>query len=88
VVEGTLTIHNCSINVLIDLGYSLSYINEDCACHVEWHILDLPYTLLVSTPLGKLVEGGKYILGCVIKVGKEELLGELILMTFEDYDLI
>jgi hypothetical protein len=50
--------------------------------------LDLPGTLLVSTPLGKSVEAGKYIPGCVMKVGKEELPGYLIMMPFEDYDLI
>jgi hypothetical protein len=86
VVDGTLTLQNCSINVLI--GSSHSYINEDCLCHLGWDGLDLPYTLLVSTPLGKLVEIGKYIPGCMVKVGKEELLGDLIVILFKDYDLI
>jgi hypothetical protein len=48
----------------------------------------LPYTLLVNTPLGKSVEVEKYIPECVINVGKEELLGDLIVMPFENYDLI
>jgi hypothetical protein len=43
---------------------------------------------LVSTLLGKLVEARKYIPGCVVRDGKEELLGDLIVMLFEDYDLI
>jgi hypothetical protein len=74
--------------VLIDLGSSHSYINEECACHLGWDSLDLPYTLLVSTPLGKLVEAGKYIPGYVVRVGKEEFPRDLIVMPFEDYDLI
>jgi hypothetical protein len=43
---------------------------------------------MVSTPLGKSVKIGKYIPGCVVRVGKEELTGDLIVMPFEDYDLI
>jgi hypothetical protein len=43
---------------------------------------------LVSTLLGKSGEAKKYILGCVVKVGKEELSGERIVMTFENYDFI
>jgi hypothetical protein len=88
VVEGTLTIQNCSVNVLIDPGPTHSYINRDCACHLEWDGLELPYTLLISTHLGKSVEAGKYIPRCVIKDGNEELLGDLIVVPFKDYDLI
>jgi hypothetical protein len=43
---------------------------------------------IVNTPLGKSFEVGKYIPGCVIKIGKEELLRDLIVMPFEDYDFI
>jgi hypothetical protein len=88
VVENTLTIQNYSVNVLINPGSTHSYINRDCACHFGWDGLKLPYTLLVSTPLGKSVEAGKYISGCVIKEGKEKLPRYFIEMPFEDYDLI
>jgi hypothetical protein len=57
----TLAIHNCSVKVLVDLSSSHSYINEDCGCHLGWVSLDLSYTLLDSTLLGKSAEAGKYI---------------------------
>jgi predicted aspartyl protease len=88
IVEGTLTVHNFNVNVLIDPGSSHSYINEDRACHLGWDSLDLPYTLLVSALLGKSVEAEKYIPRCVVRVGKEELPGDLIVMPFKDYNLI
>jgi hypothetical protein len=67
VVQGMLTIQNCSVNVLFDSGSNHSYIKEDYACHLGWDCLDLSYTLLVSTPLGKSVKAGKYIPGYVVK---------------------
>jgi hypothetical protein len=87
-VEGTLIIHNYRVNVLIDPSSSYSHINEDCTYHLGWDSLDLPYTLMVSTPLGNSIETGKYIPACVVRVEKEELLGDLIVTPFEDYDLI
>jgi hypothetical protein len=79
-----LTTYNCSVNVQIDPSSSHSYINEDCACHLGWDGLDLPYTLLVNKPLGNSVAARKYIPRCVVKVGKEELIRDLIMMSFED----
>jgi hypothetical protein len=48
----------------------------------------LSYTLLVSTPLEKSTEVKKYVPECVIKVEKENLMRNLIIISFEDYDLI
>jgi hypothetical protein len=76
VVEGLLTIQNYKVNVLIDPSSTYSSINQDCACHLRWERLELPYTLLLSTSLGKLAKVRKYIPRCVIKVGKEDLLGD------------
>jgi hypothetical protein len=44
--------------------------------------------LLWSTSLEKSVEAEKYVSGYAIKIGKEDLPGDLIMMHFEDYDLI
>jgi hypothetical protein len=53
-----------------------------------WDSVELPYILLVSMPLGKSVEVGKYIPSCMVRVGKKDLSGDLIMIPFEDYDLI
>jgi hypothetical protein len=42
----------------------------------------------ISTLLGKSVQAKKQIPGCGIKIRKKDLLRDLIVMPFEDYDLI
>jgi hypothetical protein len=48
----------------------------------------LPYEILVSTPLGKTKIVRRIVLGCEIQVGREVLLGDLIEMEIDDYDMI
>jgi hypothetical protein len=63
-------------------------VNEICACHLGWDGMELPYILLVSTPLRKMVEVGKFMQNSDVKVGKENLEANLIVLPIEDYDLI
>jgi hypothetical protein len=51
VVEDTFTIHGCSITALIDLNSTHSFVNEICACYLDWVGEELPYLLHVSTLL-------------------------------------
>jgi hypothetical protein len=55
VVEGMLSLHGRPINVLIDPGSTHSYVSETCTCLMHWVGEELPYDLLVSTPLGRTV---------------------------------
>jgi hypothetical protein len=73
---------------LIDPGYTHSFVNDTHACHLDWVGRDLPYVLHVSTPLGRSAVASKYVPDCEIKVGREVLKRNLIVMDFEDYDLI
>jgi hypothetical protein len=88
VVEGMFTIHGCSITTLIDPNSTYSFINETCACHLDWFGEKLSYVLHVSTPLGKLAMANKYVPGHEIQVGREALKADLIVMPIEDYDFI
>jgi hypothetical protein len=67
-VEGTLSLHGRLVIALIDPESTQSYITEACACHTNWVGEELPYNLLVSTLLGKIV-----MAGCIIKVSRETL---------------
>jgi xylose isomerase len=63
-------------------------VNENCACYLGWDGMELPYTLVMSTSLGKTVEVGKFVQNCDIKVGKENFEADLIVLSIEDYDLM
>jgi hypothetical protein len=64
------------------------FVNETCACHLDWVEKGLPYIMHVSTPLGKTTVASKWVLAHDIKVGREVLKADLIVMPIEDYDLI
>jgi hypothetical protein len=88
VVEGTLSLHERPISVLIDPGSTHSYVSESCACLMHWDGKELPYDLLVSTLLGRTVVAYRITPSCEIQVGREILQGDLIIMAIGDYDVI
>jgi hypothetical protein len=65
-----------------------SFVNKALACHLNWEGRDLLHELYVSTHLGRTIVASRYVLNCDIQVSRDTLEGDLILMTFEDYDLI
>jgi predicted aspartyl protease len=79
VVEGTLSLHGRPVNVLIDPGSTHSYVSNTCACLMNWDGDELPYDLLISTPLGRTVVACRIALDCGIQVGKYILRGDRIL---------
>jgi hypothetical protein len=49
---------------------------------------DLPYDIVISTPLERTVVVSRVARRCEIQVGREILHGDLIVMAIKDYDLI
>jgi hypothetical protein len=88
IVEGTFTIHGCSVTALIDPGSTCSFINKTCACYLDWVGEELPYVLHVSTPWERTAVANNYVLDQKIQVRRKVLKANLIVMPIEDYDLI
>nr|XP_027088578.1 uncharacterized protein LOC113709934 [Coffea arabica] len=89
IVEGTIPVFHRLVRILIDLGATHSFVNPDFMCRIDIKPVSLPYDLEVSTPKGNqcLITSMMYA-DCEIWVGERKLLGNLISLTIQGYDVI
>nr|XP_023921956.1 uncharacterized protein LOC112033418 [Quercus suber] len=88
VVTGTIPIFSHNARVLIDPGSTHSFVScaymkyADCVPEL------LDFELSVSTPLGETMVAEFICKACVIKIGGNELLADLILLEIQEFDVI
>ncbi|XP_027174576.1 uncharacterized protein LOC113774219 [Coffea eugenioides] len=89
VVEGTIPIFHRLGRILIDPGATYSFINPDFMCGIDIKLVSLSYDLKVSTPPENqcLITSMMYV-DCEIWVGERKLLGNLISLAIQGYDVI
>lgn len=87
-VTGTIYLFSHDAKVLIDLGSTHSFESDSFVKYSNSTPEPLNYELSVSTPLGKSMIVKLIFKSCIIKVGKNEMLADLILLDLQDFDVI
>ena len=88
VIIGNFTIFDTFVHALIDPGSTHS-----CVCTDIPNLGNLPrseteYDILVTNPLGHSVVMNKVYKDCPIKIREHEFLGDLIELSFKEFDVI
>ncbi|MBN8156850.1 hypothetical protein J0J30_22845, partial [Vibrio vulnificus] len=88
VVSGTLFVYDFEAYALVDPGSTHSFISRDFASHLHAQLEPLGYELNVGTPLGEVIVVNSIYRDCDVRVEDTKMLADLILMTFNDFDVI
>ncbi|XP_077235487.1 uncharacterized protein LOC143877356 isoform X2 [Tasmannia lanceolata] len=88
VIEGQLLVNGISVHVLFDSGSTLSFISPDFVRELALSPVPLLHPLRVVTPVGDVVITNLVCKGCKIKIEDRELLGNLVLLNMNDFQVI
>ena len=88
VIVGNFTIFNTIIHALIDPGSTDSYICTDIPSLGNLPMSETEYDILVTNPLGHSVIVNRVYRDCPIQIREYEFLGDLIELSFKDFDVI
>ena len=88
IVVGTLLTENLNAKILFDPRATHSFISVNLACKLSWPKEKLEQTLVVNTPLGKVLLGIDEVKKCEIKIGECTMELDLVVLEMEDYDVI
>jgi hypothetical protein len=83
-----ISLYDIEVTVLIDLGSTHSFIVSLFACILNLDNKGTPCNVVVSTPLGKQLGSDLSYGDCEMKLGSVTLVGDLIRLPIEDYDII
>ncbi|XP_028772091.1 uncharacterized protein LOC114729274 [Neltuma alba] len=87
-VKGMILINGKLVEALFDSGASHSFISYDCAKRMALAISELPYELLVSTPMGAKAITATACLNCLMQFEQYYSVIDLICMTFHNMDVV
>ena len=87
-IQGILSLYGHDTCILFDIGSTHSFIALCIVCYVPHSQIYLLYHLIVSTPGDKIMVAREMFENCVIKVYDKKLLGDLVILDVEDFDLI
>ena len=88
VIAGNFTIFDTIVHALIDSGSTHSYVCTDKPNLGNLPRSEIEYDILVTNPLGLSVIVNKVYRDCPIKIRKYEFLGDLIELSFREFDVI
>ena len=88
VIVGNFTIFDTIMHALIDPGSTNSYICTDIPSLGNLPRSETEYDILVTNPLGYSVIVNKVYSDCPIKIREYEFLGDLIELSFCEFDVI
>ena len=88
VIIGNFTIFNTVIHALIDPRSTHSYICIDIPSLGNLPRSETEYDILVTNPLGQGVIVNKVYRDCPIRIREYEFLGDLIELSFREFDVI
>ena len=88
IVIGTLLVENILARVLFDPRATHSFISIGLASQIIKLKEKLDQTLLVNTPLGKVIPSKDKIRECKIKIGEGITRGDLMILDIGDFDII
>ena len=88
VIVGNFTIFDTIVHALIDPGSTHSYVCTDKPNLRNLPRSEIEYDILVTNPLGHSVIVNKVYRDCPIKIREYEFLGDLIELSFREFDVI
>ena len=88
VIIGNFTIFDTFVHALIDPGSTHSYVCTDIPNLSNLPRSETEYDILVTNPLGHSVIVNKVYRDCPIKIREYEFLGDLIELSFREFDVI
>ena len=88
VIVGNFTIFDTIMHALIDPGSTHSYICTDIPNLGKLPRSETEYDILVTNPLGHSVIVNRVYRDCPIKIREYEFLGDLIELSFREFDVI
>ena len=88
VIIGNFTIFDTFVHALIDIGSTHSYVCTDIPNLGNLPRSETEYDILVTNPLGHSVIVNKVYRDCPIKIQEYEFLGDLIELSFREFDVI
>lgn len=88
VVIGTIHLFSHDARILIDLGFTHSFMSTSLVKHIDSTLEPLDQELVISTPLGKTMIAKQVYKSYVVKIGEVELLANLILLDLQYFDVI
>ena len=88
VIAGNFQIFDTTVHALIDPGSTHSYICTDIPNLGKLPRSETEYDILVTNPLGHSVIVNKVYRDCPIKIREYEFLGDLIELSFREFDVI
>ena len=88
VIIGNFTIFDTIVHALIDLGSTDLYICTDIPSLGNLPRSETEYDILVTNPLGHSVIVNKVYRDCPIRMREYEFLGDLIELSFREFDVI
>ena len=87
VIAGNFQIFDTTVHALIDPGSTHSYICTDIP-NLGKLPSEIKYDILVTNPLGHSVIVNRVYRDCPIKIREYEFLGDLIELSFREFDVI
>ena len=88
VIVGNFTIFDTIVHALIDPGSTHSYVCANIPNLVNLPRSETEYDILVMNPLGHSVIMNKVYRDCPIKIQEHKFLGDLIELSFKEFDVI
>ena len=88
VIVGNFTINDTIVHALIDLGSTHSYVCTNIPNLGNLPRSETEYDILVTNPLGHSVIVNQVYRDYPIKIGEYEFLGDLIELSFREFDVI
>ena len=88
VIAGNFQIVDTTVHALIDLGSTHSYICTDIPNLGKLPRSETEYDILVTNPLGHSVIVNRVYRDCPIKMREYEFLGDLIELSFREFNVI
>ena len=88
VIVGNFQIFDTTIHELIDPGSTHSYICTDIPSVKNLPRSGTEYDILVTNPLGHSVIVNRVYRDCPIRIREYEYLGDLIELSFKEFDVI
>ena len=88
VIIGNFTIFDTMVHALIDPGSTHSYVCTDIPNLGNLPRSEIEYDIWVTNPLGHSVIMNKVYRDCPIKIREYEFLGDLIELSFREFDVI
>ena len=88
VMEGIILLYNSWARILFDPGATHSFISTTYALDLGLKFKKLEQALSVDLPTGEQLGANRVCKNCVLRIGENELIVDLVALDLKGYDVI